>query len=117
MGNNASLIRQLEDASRESGEKVWHLPSGDEYAEEMKSKIADLKNIGSRWGGACTAASFLAEFVGDTKWAHIDMAGIDSFDAGKKFGAVGATGFGVRLLTRYVVEAAKKGIKTRTVHT
>ena len=64
MGNNDELIKQLEKAAEASGEAVWHLPSGDEYLDEMKSKIADLKNIGSRWGGACNAAAFLGQFVG-----------------------------------------------------
>ena len=109
MGNDDGVIKQLQTASEESGEAVWHMPSGDEYAEEMKSKIADLKNIGSRWGGACTAAAFLGQFAGDTKWAHVDMAGVDMFDsANNKEGSVGATGFGVRLLTTYVMNAAKQ---------
>lgn len=109
MGNDDELIKQLQQASEESGEKLWHMPSGDEYLEEMKSKIADLKNTGSRWGGACTGAAFLGQFVGKAKWAHIDMAGVDMFDAGEKFGAVGATGFGVRLLTSYILNLAKEG--------
>ncbi len=54
MGNDQMLIKQLQRAAEDSGEKVWPMPSGDEYAQEMKSKIADLKNIGSKWGGACT---------------------------------------------------------------
>jgi leucyl aminopeptidase len=108
MGNDDGLIKQLEAASKDSGEKVWHLPSGGEYLGEMKSKIADLKNTGSRWGGASTAASFLSEFVGDTKWAHVDMASVDIFTGGKDADSVGSTGFGVRLLTSFVVNAAKK---------
>jgi len=76
MGNDEKLIKQLQRASKDSGEKVWPMPSGDEYAKEMKSKIADLKNIGSKWGGACTAAAFLRQFVGETKWAHLDIAGM-----------------------------------------
>jgi len=108
MGNDEGLIKQLEAAAKDSGEKVWHLPSGGEYLEEMKSKIADLKNIGSRWGGASTAASFLSEFIGDAKWAHVDMASVDIFSGGKDAGKVGSTGFGVRLLTSFVVNAAKK---------
>ena len=109
MGNDDSLIKQLQAASEESGEPLWHMPSGDEYAEEMKSKIADLKNIGSKWGGACTAAAFLAQFAGDTRWAHVDMAGVDMFEGGSnKEAGVGATGFGVRLLTTYVMNAAKQ---------
>jgi len=103
MSNDDDLVKTLGKASKASGEQVWHLPSGDEYLGEMKSKIADLKNIGNGWGGACSAAAFLGEFAGKTKWAHIDMAGVDVFEGSKaKFGAVGATGFGVRLFVEYV---------------
>jgi leucyl aminopeptidase len=102
MGNDDGLARQLQKAAESSGEKVWPMPSGDEYAKEMKSKIADLKNIGSKWGGACTAAAFLGQFVGDKKWAHLDIAGVWSFDKPTEFAAEGASGFGVRLLTAYL---------------
>ncbi len=108
MGNDDRLIKQLQRASENSGEKVWPMPSGDEYAEEMKSKIADLKNVGSKWGGACTAAAFLKQFVGEVKWAHIDMAGVDMFSVSDKLGGVGATGFGVQLLTSYLMQLAEK---------
>ena len=108
MGNDEGLIKQLQAAAEASGEKVWHLPSGEEYLDEMKSKIADLKNIGSKWGGACTAAAFLGQFVGDVKWAHVDMAPTEAMlQGGKKPGAVGSTGYGVRLLTTYLMNAAK----------
>ncbi|MHC4071764.1 MAG: leucyl aminopeptidase [Planctomycetota bacterium] len=103
MGNDDKLIKQLQEASEQSGEKIWHMPSGDEYAKEMKSKIADLKNIGSKWGGACTAAAFLRQFVGDAKWAHLDIAGMDMFQKATEFSAEGSTGFGVRLLTTYLM--------------
>jgi len=113
MGNDAALIKQLQAAAEASGEKVWHLPSGEEYLEEMKSKIADLKNIGNKWGGACTAAAFLGQFVGDVKWAHIDMAPMEAMLGGeKKPGAVGSTGFGVRLLTTYLMNAGMKTNKS-----
>jgi len=108
MSNDDALTRQLQKASNDCGEKVWPMPSGDEYAEEMKSKIADLKNIGSRWGGACTAAAFLRQFVDDKKWAHLDIAGVWSFDKPSKYTAEGASAFGVRLLTTYVVNLTKK---------
>ena len=68
----------------------------------MKSKIADLKNVGGKWAGACTAGAFLGEFVDDAKWAHLDIAGTGVF-GGKREGAVGSIGFGVRLLTEFVV--------------
>jgi leucyl aminopeptidase len=103
MGNDEKLIKRLQIAAEESGEKVWPMPSGDEYVKEMKSKIADLKNIGSKWGGACTAAAFLRQFVADRKWAHLDMAGIDIFEEATQFSAEGASGFGVRLLTTYLM--------------
>jgi leucyl aminopeptidase len=108
MGNDDKLIKQLEKASEDSGEKVWHMPSGDEYAKEMKSKIADLKNIGSKWGGACTAAAFLGQFVGETKWAHLDMAGMDMFSGANEYTSEGSTGFGVRLLTTFLVNLSSK---------
>jgi leucyl aminopeptidase len=108
MGNDEGLIEQLKRASERSGEEVWHMPSGEEYLEEMKSKIADLKNTGSKWGGACTAAAFLGRFVGDRKWAHIDMASVDVFEGEKRAGAVGATAFGVRLLTAYLMSVSQE---------
>ncbi len=108
MGNDERLIRQLQRAAKDSGEKVWPMPSGDEYAEEMKSKIADLKNIGSKWGGACTAAAFLRKFVGDVKWAHLDIAGTEMFERSTEFSVAGSTGFGVRLLTTYLRNLAGK---------
>ena len=108
MGNDEKLIKQLQRAANESGEKLWPMPSGDEYAEEMKSKIADLKNIGGKWGGACTAAAFLRQFTEDKKWAHLDIAGVDMFEKPSEFSAEGSSGFGVRLLTTYLMNAAKK---------
>lgn len=108
MGNDDKLIKQLQKASEVSGEKVWPMPSSDEYAEEMKSKIADLKNIGSKWGGACTAAAFLRQFVGDTNWAHLDIAGMDLLSNPTEYTSEGSTGFGVRLLTTYIINMIKK---------
>jgi leucyl aminopeptidase len=108
MSNNDGLVKQLQAASEDSGEKVWHMPCGEEYAEEMKSKIADLKNIGGRWGGACTAAAFLQQFVGETTWAHLDIAGMDIFQKATEYAAPGSTGFGVRLLTTYLMNLCKK---------
>jgi leucyl aminopeptidase len=108
MGNDDKLTRALQKASEDSGEEVWAMPSGDEYAEEMKSKIADLKNIGSKWGGACTAAAFLRQFVEDKKWAHLDIAGVWSFDKATEYTSQGASAFGVRLLTTYLINLTNK---------
>jgi leucyl aminopeptidase len=107
MGNDEKLMKQIQAAAEESGEKVWPMPSGDEYAEEMKSKIADLKNIGSKWGGACTAAAFLRQFTGEAKWVHLDVAGVEMFDNTTVYTTEGASGFGVRLLTTYLMNIAR----------
>ena len=103
MSNDDDLLKRLQQAAEDSGESVWHLPSGEEYAEEMKSKIADLKNVSGRWGGASTAAAFLRQFVGEAKWAHLDIAGLDILTKPAEHAALGGTGFGVRLLTTYLM--------------
>lgn len=107
MSNNDDLIAQLRRAADDSGENVWHLPSGDEYADEMKSKIADLRNTGGRWGGACTAAAFLRQFVGETTWAHLDIAGMDILQKATEYASAGSTGFGVRLLVTYLMNLTR----------
>jgi len=107
MGSDQALIKKLQQAAEQSGEKVWPMPSGAEYLKEMKSKIADMKNIGSRWGGACTAAAFLGQFAGERKWAHLDIAGMDLFEKASEYSAEGSSGFGVRLLTTYIMNLAK----------
>jgi leucyl aminopeptidase len=109
MGNDEKLIKQLQRAAEESGEKVWHMPSGEEYLAEMKSKNADLKNLAhvSKYGDACDAAAFLGQFVGDAKWAHLDIAGMDIFQEPTELTMEGASGFGVRLLTTYLMNIAK----------
>ena len=104
MGSDDKLIGQLKAAAERSGEKVWHLPCDDDYLEQMKSKVADLKNTGSRWGGASTAAAFLKEFTTGISWAHIDMAGMDMFAGDKKLTGHGSAGYGVRLLAEYIVK-------------
>ena len=92
--NNEDLYQSILTASDRAGERFWRLPLDEEYAQQIKSKIADIKNVGSRWGGAITAAKFLQEFIGDMPWCHIDMAGVDLFKEGGE--ASGPTGFGVR---------------------
>lgn len=98
--NDEKLVRRLNEAVERSYEKFWRLPLDAEYREDLKSDIADLKNIGQRWGGAITAAKFLEEFVADTPWVHIDMAGMDLFQGDQK--AEGPRGFGVRTLAELV---------------
>ena len=92
--NNEDLYQSILTASDQAGERFWRLPLDKEYDREIKSTIADIKNVGGRWGGAITAAKFLQNFVGDIPWCHIDMAGVDLFKEGGE--AKGPTGFGVR---------------------
>jgi leucyl aminopeptidase len=87
-------------AGERAGEKFWRLPLDEEYREEIKTQIADIKNVGGRWGGAITAAKFLQEFVGDVPWCHIDIAGVDLFQKGQS--VQGPTGFSVRTLVEMV---------------
>ncbi len=108
MSNDDDLVERLRKAAEDSGESVWHMPCGDEYAEEMKSKIADLKNTGGRWGGACTAAAFLRQFASEAKWAHLDIAGVDVLPKPTECATQGGTGFGVRLLTTYLMNLIEK---------
>ena len=75
LGNDERLIELLRRAGDTSGERVWPLPLWKEYGREIESPIADIKNVGGRAGGAITAAAFLQNFVGQTPWAHLDIAG------------------------------------------
>jgi len=75
MGNDSRLIRRLERAGVDTGERVWELPMFEEYVEQIKSDLADLKNIGGRSAGCITAGMFLRQFIGKTPWAHLDIAG------------------------------------------
>ena len=99
MGTDETLIESLKQAAKQTGERVWHLPLPDEYRSQLDSNIADVKNIGSNWGGALTAGLFLKEFVSEeVPWAHLDIAGPAFADAPWGEHPKGGTGFGVRLL-------------------
>jgi leucyl aminopeptidase len=106
MGNDDELIRQLIAAGDATGEPMWQLPLHQEYRQLIDSSVADVKNIGERWGGAITAALFLAEFVGDTPWCHIDMAGPGFSERGTDLSPRGSTGVPVRTLLRFVLDRA-----------
>lgn len=98
------LAGALEAAAGEAGERIWRLPLPDEYRELIKSPVADIKNTGGGWGGAITGALFLKEFVSDTIWAHIDIAGPAFVDSAKGHIKKGGTGFGVRTLARFITQ-------------
>jgi leucyl aminopeptidase len=102
--NDDDLARKLESAGKTSGERVWRLPMGDEYDRDLKSLIADMKNIGGPRAGSITAAQFLKRFIKDLPWAHLDIAGVVWNEKGTALAAPGATGYGVRLLSRFVTD-------------
>jgi leucyl aminopeptidase len=87
------------DAGQAVHERCWTMPLPEDYKEMLKSDYADISNMPSaRWGGAITAALFLSEFVGDARWAHIDIAGPAFVKKGNDYCGPGGSGFGVRLL-------------------
>ena len=103
--NNDELSKRLMAAGREEGEPVWRLPLGDAYDRAIKSKIADMKNIGGPNAGSITAAQFLQRFVNGVPWAHLDIAGVAWQDADyKPLAPSWATGWGVRVLNRLVAD-------------
>jgi leucyl aminopeptidase len=105
-GNNQETINKIIKAGEESGEKIWQLPMFDEYKESNKSDVADLKNSGGRWGGAITAAQFLAEFSQDTPWTHLDIAGTSYSSKERAYTLKGATGVVVRTLVNFALAIA-----------
>ena len=93
------LADQLYQSGKCVDEKLWRFPLHKNYAKDVESSIADVKNVGSgRGAGSITAAEFLKRFVGDTPWAHIDIAGVEEDKKDRDLSRKGATGFGVRLL-------------------
>ncbi|MBC6433307.1 leucyl aminopeptidase [Nostoc sp. HG1] len=99
-----AVASQLEKAAQTSGEKLWRMPMEEKYFEGLKSGIADMKNTGPRPGGAITAALFLKQFVKETPWAHLDIAGPVWTDKENGYNGAGATGYGVRTLVNWVLE-------------
>jgi leucyl aminopeptidase len=106
-GNSQKLIDKVVKAGAEAGERLWQMPMYEEYKEQNKSDVADIKNSGGRYGGAITAAQFLAEFAGDTPWVHIDIAGTARTDKERGYLVKGATGIGVRTLINFALASAK----------
>jgi leucyl aminopeptidase len=106
--NDDETYRHFTDALEVSGERFWRLPVEDDYRDQIKSNIADIMNTGgSRWGGAISAAMFLKEFVEDTPWIHLDIAGLAWTDEAKPWMAKGPSGVAVRSITEWVRSYAK----------
>jgi leucyl aminopeptidase len=104
--NNDEIYAQFENARERAGEKMWRLPMDSEYFEQIKSNIADIQNIGGRWGGAITAAKFLEQFVEETPWIHLDIAGVAWIEEGKPWIPKGPSGTAVRTLVEFARELA-----------
>ena len=102
--NDDALADHLLDAGRLTGEKLWRMPLGKEYDKIVDSKFADMRNSTGRLAGSVTAAQFLKRFVGDTPWAHLDIAGAAIDSIKNEYNQSWASGFGVRLLDRFVSE-------------
>jgi leucyl aminopeptidase len=107
--NNDQLAERLSKAGEATGELVWRMPLAKEYDKLIDSKFADMKNTGSRWGGAITAAQFLKRFVSDKiPWAHLDIAGTGMDSRQTDINKSWASGWGVRLLDRLVKDYYEK---------
>lgn len=102
MSNNDALADSLIRSSSDTHERAWRLPLFEEYKDQLKSDIADIKNIGGRPAGSITAALFLQEFVGDTPWAHFDIAGTAYLNKARYYQPKDGTGVGVRLMVDFL---------------
>jgi len=107
MTNNQSWADAVKAAGDAAGEQLWQLPMFPEYGEQIRSEVADIKNVGEgRWGGAITAAKFLEEFVAGKPWVHLDIAGPAFLESSKSWLDAGGSGFGVRTLVEVARRAA-----------
>jgi leucyl aminopeptidase len=103
MSNDETLAHELESAGVRADDRVWRLPIGEEYVDQLKSNFADIANVGGREGGASTAASFLSKFAKDLHWAHLDVAGTAWLGGAQK----GSTGRPVPLLVDFLINRAR----------
>jgi leucyl aminopeptidase len=109
LGNDVPLKRRIEQAGLKSGERVWEMPLWEEYFEQLKSDVADMRNIGGRGGGMITAGLFLSKFVGDVPWVHLDIASTDWSERERPYITKGPTGIGTRLLLQFLLDTAEQG--------
>ena len=103
-GTDQRLKAQVWKSGLKAGERVWEMPLWDEYFEQLKSDVADMRNIGGRGGGMITAALFLSKFAGDGPWVHIDIASTDWSERERAYILKGPTGIGTRLLLQYLID-------------
>ena len=107
-GNDQDLIDQIIEAGRRAGERIWQLPTYDEYREQYRSDVADIKNTGGRNAGSITGAQIIGEFSEGASWAHLDIAGTSSSDSHKGYNVKGATGVPVRTLVALARNLSKR---------
>jgi leucyl aminopeptidase len=103
-GNDVTLKEQVRRSGQRAGERVWEMPLWEEYFEQLKSDVADMRNIGGRGGGMITAALFLSKFVGDCPWVHLDIASTDWSERERAYVPKGPTAIGTRLLLQYLID-------------
>ncbi len=103
-GNNDQLKEHVRSAGQRAGERVWEMPLWEEYFEQLRSDVADMRNIGGRGGGMITAALFLSKFVGDCPWIHLDIASTDWSERERAYLPKGPTGIGTRLLIQFLID-------------
>jgi leucyl aminopeptidase len=106
--NNDELRDELMEAGEFAGEKFWPMPIDEDYQENIKSHIADIKQTGGRYGGAINAAKILEHFIGEASWAHLDIAGTEFIEGKQAYMEPGATAFGARALAGLVLKRAEK---------
>ena len=103
-GTDPRLKEQVRKSGQKAGERVWEMPLWEEYFEQLKSDVADMRNIGGRGGGMITAALFLSKFVGDCPWVHLDIASTDWSERERAYIPKGPTAIGTRLLVQYLID-------------
>ena len=103
-GNDETFVAEIQTASQSTGERVWQLPLDADFLELLKSTVADLKNVGGKFGGASTAAKFLEQFVGETPWVHLDIAGPSWAESESSGRDAGGTGCFVRTLIHWLMQ-------------
>ena len=108
LGTDEALKAGIREAADATDERVWELPLWEDYDEQIKSDIADFRNSGGRAGGAITAAAFLRKFVDNVPWVHLDIAGPSWLSKDRPYIPKGASGVGVRLLVRFLRDAAAR---------
>lgn len=113
--NRAELAGRMKNAAERAGEAMWHMPLIEDLRDMLKSDWADLKHVGDRWGGSITAALFLREFVGDTPWIHVDIAGPSMSNKVYDVYSKGGTGHGVLTFLELIDDLIKNGVAAQPV--